>query len=238
VQVLLDRGIGGRAERIEHGQHLVALDQLADLFDGLRRRVAVVIADEVDLATVDAALVVDHLEIGFFGLADDAIGRRRTAVRHDVADLDLGVGCAGVVFLLGKGRAGGEGRDRRRERGVLSELSGELLAQDRDLPCAMRHEVDDEEQEDAEHGAGEALGDALRHVRHEDDEGGADERAGQPAHAADDHAEEQRDRERDGVAVGRDELHRDGAERAGDAGDRGRHAEGQGLVSGDVDAHR
>src|SRR5207248_5530983 len=107
---------------------------------------------------------------------------------------------------------------------VLSEPSDELLAQDRDLPCAVRHEVDDEEQEYAEHRAGETFGDALRHVRHEDDEGGADDRAGQPADAADDHAEEQRDRERDGVAVGRDELHRDGAERAGDAGDGGGHA--------------
>jgi hypothetical protein len=94
-----------------------ALDQLADLLHGLRRRIAVVIGDEVDLAAVDAALVVDHLEIGFFGLADDAIGRRRTAVRHDVADLDLGIGRAGVVFLLSECCAGAEGRDRRYECG-------------------------------------------------------------------------------------------------------------------------
>ena len=113
VQILLDRAVRWRAERVEYGEHLVALDQLADLLDGLRRRIGVVIGDEVDLAAVDAALVVDHLEIGFFGLADDAIGRRRTAVRHDIADLDLGIGRAGVVFLLGEGRAGGESDDRR-----------------------------------------------------------------------------------------------------------------------------
>ncbi|MEY9756805.1 hypothetical protein ABIE73_004200 [Bradyrhizobium yuanmingense] len=113
VQILLDRTVRGRPERVENDQHLVALDQLANLLDGLWRRIAVVIGDEVDLAAVDAALVVDHLEIGFFGLADDAIGRRRTAVRHDVADLDLGIGRAGVVFLLGECSAGGESDGRR-----------------------------------------------------------------------------------------------------------------------------
>src|SRR3954452_5131163 len=121
---------------------------------------------------------------------------------------------------------------------VLSEPADELLAHDRDLPRAVRHEVDDGDQEYAEYGAGEALGDALRHVRHEDDESCADERAGQPADATDDHAEEQRDRQRDRVAVGRDELHGDSAKRAGNAGDAGGHAEGQRLVQCDVDAHR
>ncbi|MGY3371525.1 hypothetical protein ACVWZL_008650 [Bradyrhizobium sp. GM2.4] len=113
VEVFLDRAVRGRAERVEHDDHLVALDQLADLLDGLRRRIAVVIGDEVDLAAVDAALVVDHLEVGFFGLADDAIGRGRTAIRHDVADLDLGIGRAGVIFFLGECGAGGESDDRR-----------------------------------------------------------------------------------------------------------------------------
>jgi hypothetical protein len=113
----MDRRVRSRAERLEHGQHLVALDELADLLHSLRRRVTVVIGHESDLATVDAALVVDHLEIGFFGLADHAIGGGRTATRHDIADLDLGVGRTGVVFLLGECCAAGEGGDRRRERG-------------------------------------------------------------------------------------------------------------------------
>ena len=88
-------------------QHFVALDQLADLLDRLRRAVGVVIGDEIDLAAVDAALGVDLLEIGFFGLADHAVGGGGSAVGHDVADLDLGIGRAGVVFLLGEGAAGG-----------------------------------------------------------------------------------------------------------------------------------
>ena len=119
VQIFLDRGVGRRAERVEHHQHLVALDQLAHLFDGLRRTVGVVVGDELDLAPVDAAVFVDHLEIGFFGLADDAIGGGGAAVGHDVTDLDLGIGRTGVILLLGEGTAGSENEcgDRRPEGG-------------------------------------------------------------------------------------------------------------------------
>ena len=76
VHVFLDRGVAGRAQRIEDQQHLVGLDQLARLLDGLRRAVAVVIGDEVDLAAVDAAFGVDLVEIGGLGLADRGIGGR------------------------------------------------------------------------------------------------------------------------------------------------------------------
>src|SRR5262245_29488023 len=78
----------------------------------------------------------------------------------------------------------------------LPEFGQQLLGNDGHLPCAMRHEEDHDEQQDAEHGAGEALGNALGDVRHEDDEGSADERARQPADATDHHAEEQRSEER------------------------------------------
>src|SRR5207244_13188495 len=40
--------------------------------------------------------------MGGLGASDDAVGGGRSAVGHDVADLDLGVGRAGIVFLLGK----------------------------------------------------------------------------------------------------------------------------------------
>src|SRR5213596_1141426 len=52
--------------------------------------VAVVERDEVDLAAVDPALVVDLLEVGGQGLADRAVRGGRAAVRVRVADLDLG----------------------------------------------------------------------------------------------------------------------------------------------------
>src|SRR6267154_3096595 len=71
---------------------------------------------------------------------------------------------------------------------VLLELADQLLGDDGHLPGAMRHEEDDKEQQDAEHGAGEALGNTFGDVGHEDDEGRADDRPGQPADAADHHA--------------------------------------------------
>src|ERR1700745_3018164 len=49
----------------------------------------------------------------------------------------------------------------------------QMLGNQGDLPCAVRHQEDDEKQDDAEHGAGEAFGDSLRDVRHKDDEGRA-----------------------------------------------------------------
>ena len=94
----------------EKKQHLVLLDQLPHLLDGLRRAVAVVAADEVDLAAIDAAVLIDHGEIGGFGLADGAVGRSRAAVRHGVADLDLVVAGAGSVL------AGGESKTARENR--------------------------------------------------------------------------------------------------------------------------
>src|ERR1700752_3315610 len=97
---------------------------------------------------------------------------------------------------------------------LLPEFAHQLLGNDGHLPCAMWHEEDHDEEQDAEHGAGQALVDALGDVGHEDDEGGTDEGSRQPADAADHHAEEQADRLVDGVAVGRGEIHRNHLKRA------------------------
>ena len=105
VEVFLNRRVRRGAERIEDDQDFVAFDQLARLLDRLRRAVGVVIADEIDLAAVDAALGIDLLEVRVLGLCDHAICRRRSAVGHDIADLDFSVGGAGVVFLLCEGAA-------------------------------------------------------------------------------------------------------------------------------------
>ena len=97
VAIWPDRGVGWSAERVEQECDLFILDQSPHLLDRLRRTVAVVEADEIDLAAVDPALFVDHLEIGGLGAADDAIGRGRAAVGHGLPDLDLGVGDAGAL---------------------------------------------------------------------------------------------------------------------------------------------
>ena len=102
VQIAADCAVGRRAERVEQRQHVVFLDQLAHHFDGLRRAIAVVAADEVDLAAVDAALLIDHVEVGGLRLADGAVGRSRAAIGHSVAELDLGVAGAGSVLARGQ----------------------------------------------------------------------------------------------------------------------------------------
>ena len=117
IHVFVDRGIRRRSQRIEHEQHFVAFDQLARLLHRLRRAVGVVIADEVDLAAVDAAGIVDLLEVGGFGLADDAIGGSGAAIRHDVADLDFGIGGAGIVFFLSERAVARGGEHDERGRG-------------------------------------------------------------------------------------------------------------------------
>jgi hypothetical protein len=103
VQIFLDGGVARRAEAVENQEHAVAFDQLARLLDRFRRAIGIVIGYEDDFAPVDSTLDVDLLEIGRLGPADDPPRRGRTAVRHDVADLDFTVACAGVVsFLRGR----------------------------------------------------------------------------------------------------------------------------------------
>ena len=103
VQIFLDRIVGRRAQALEDQQHLVAFHELARLLHGLGRAEGVVVGDEIDLAAVDPALVVELLEERGLGPPDQRIGRQRTAIGHDVADLDFGIGSAGIVFLFGRG---------------------------------------------------------------------------------------------------------------------------------------
>jgi hypothetical protein len=107
-------GVGRSADGLEQERDMLLLDEAAKLLDRLRRAVAVVDADEGDLTAVDAALIVDHLEIGDFGAANHAIGRSRPAIWHGLADLDFRVGDARRVLGLGGPEAwGGIGRDGR-----------------------------------------------------------------------------------------------------------------------------
>jgi hypothetical protein len=77
IEIFLDGGVRRRADDLESEQDLVALDEFAHLFDGFRWRIGVVILDQIELAALDAALFVDHLEIGSLRLADAGVGRRR-----------------------------------------------------------------------------------------------------------------------------------------------------------------
>src|SRR5207244_8422124 len=73
----------------------------------LGRLVAVVLVDEADLAAVDAALVIDHLEVRVERAVDRAIRTRWSVLRSPTADDDLGVGNTGDDGLGGRRRRRG-----------------------------------------------------------------------------------------------------------------------------------
>ena len=115
VYVFVDRRIGRRPQRAEIGENLVLLDQLAGLLDGLGRAVGVIIGQEIDLATVNAALGIEPVVIGGLRASSRAIGRGRAAVGHGLPDLDFLVRDA---WLRERGRS----RDQP-YRGQISRFS-------------------------------------------------------------------------------------------------------------------
>ena len=92
VQVAVHRVVGGGAERAEHQQHLLLLDEFSRLLDRLGRRVRIVEADELDLAAIDAAFGIDLLEIGLLRPADDAEAGCRAAIGQRLPDADFVLG--------------------------------------------------------------------------------------------------------------------------------------------------
>jgi hypothetical protein len=71
LQIFRGRRIAGRTELAEHERHLVAFDELAGMLDRLRRAVGIVIGDVVDRAPIDAATIVDVLDVGEDTPADE-----------------------------------------------------------------------------------------------------------------------------------------------------------------------
>jgi hypothetical protein len=65
IEIFMHGGLRRGAERAEQRQHFLLLDQPPRRFDRLGRAIGVVHREEPDLAPVDAALLVQHLEIGF-----------------------------------------------------------------------------------------------------------------------------------------------------------------------------
>src|SRR6185312_9609642 len=91
------------------------------------RRVAVIEAQQIDLAAVDAAFIVDHGDIGRFRAADRAIGRGRPAIGHGLADLDLAGADAGRVLVLRQGGRCGERHRGKQQRRCHASLDHCLL---------------------------------------------------------------------------------------------------------------
>ena len=110
VEIFVHGGLRRGAERAEQRQHFFLLDQPSRRLDAFRRAVGVVHGEEFHLASVDAALFVEHLEIGFADTAEHAVERAGPGVRHGLSELDFGVAGARIVFLLrrpDKGRGQG-----------------------------------------------------------------------------------------------------------------------------------
>src|SRR5207249_11361636 len=110
--VLHDGQVVGRAWGAHQREDLVLFDQLLGHAGRARRIVAVVVGDPGDLPAVDAALLVEHLEVAFVGVVLDLGGGLRTGEDLPGAELDLRVGDAHLVLfgrpadLLGDGRGG------------------------------------------------------------------------------------------------------------------------------------
>src|SRR5260370_18722889 len=67
VEVFRNLELSGRPNRTESKGDVLHVNQLARLVPGSPRQEAVVDTDQVDLAAIDAALIVDHLHVGLLG---------------------------------------------------------------------------------------------------------------------------------------------------------------------------
>src|SRR6266851_643296 len=75
------------------------------MFYRLRRAIGVIVSDVVYFTPVNAAAVVDGLNVGEDSPADESDGRGRPAERKYAADLDLGRRDPGVIGGKGCGRS-------------------------------------------------------------------------------------------------------------------------------------
>ena len=101
IEVFANGKIARRSEGAEHQKHLVFLDEIARQFHGGGGIGFVVVGDEAHLAAIDAAALVDQIEIGRFGLADRAEHLKAPAVGHEIADADFVVGNSLLAHALG-----------------------------------------------------------------------------------------------------------------------------------------
>jgi len=118
-------GLRRGAERAEQCQHLLLLHKPPRRFNALRRAIGIVHGEEFDVAAIDAALFIQHLEIRLADPTKHAVQRTRAAVRHCLSHLDLSVARAGIVFLFRRlDRCGGceDGSD-----GGSAELAPRLI---------------------------------------------------------------------------------------------------------------
>ena len=110
IEIFLDGDVRRGPYRTDLGKDADILDELSGLLDGFRRTVGVVELSEADLASIDPAPLIEHVEVAEHCPSSPRAKRgRRAAERRRLTELDLGVAGSGIISVLGKrGREGQE----------------------------------------------------------------------------------------------------------------------------------
>ncbi len=127
VEVVADREVLLRAERVEDREDAVLLDEPARLRGRAHRVGGVVPRDVLDAAAVHPAAGVDVVEVRLRAARDRGVGRLGPRQRRGAAEQDRRGGHAGVG---GRPRGRGEGGGR-----PGGECEGEREQRENELPC-------------------------------------------------------------------------------------------------------
>src|SRR3954463_6941902 len=100
VHVLVNGGVSRCGQIVEQEQLLLSSTSFSDLLNGSWRAEPVIQANEIDFASVDPALLIDHFEIAGLRPPKCAVGGIRPAIRHRLSDFYFGVAGTRVVFLV------------------------------------------------------------------------------------------------------------------------------------------
>ncbi len=100
IHIFANCQICNSSPRPRYQQHLFLFHQLPRQLQRLLGvRAAIVERNEDYLSSVYAAVIVHHIEIGFFGASSGSVLCKCPGIRHKIAYLDLTIGCARIIFL-------------------------------------------------------------------------------------------------------------------------------------------
>jgi hypothetical protein len=88
---------------------LILLDKLVRKFDEFRAVAFKIQAQEIELAPVQATVIIHHSKVGRLSATDGAIFGKGSGIGHEVANLNFGIRRARIVAFLRKRRRGEQG---------------------------------------------------------------------------------------------------------------------------------
>jgi hypothetical protein len=118
VEVFLHGDIGNGADGPDLGENAIVINELAGLFNRFRRAERILERDQVDLPAVDAALLVQHLEIADHDTAIARKGGRRPAIGNRLAYFDFGVRNARAIHFFSSASLEAGAAEEKAERPV------------------------------------------------------------------------------------------------------------------------